>query len=153
MSEVQGGVVTREQIEQIVSEWQIALGLQLWDLKVDWNKPCEEDADASTWRSNQYERATMHFPESIEGLDLATANRLVVHELLHLHTRGIDELLKDTYDQMHRDASSQVERRYEKEIEGVVDRLAYRLVEIGGCVGEADDESTEGPTEVEVRWD
>lgn len=62
-------------------------------------------------------------------------NRIVVHELLHLLTRDIDEVVGDAEDQVHRDAATLLRRRYDHEIEGFVDGLAYRLVEIGGVVG------------------
>jgi len=143
--------LTREQIDEIVEAWQEALGLGTWHLKVDWDKPSGEDADATTWRSNQYDRATMHFSKDHVDWDADFANWIVVHELLHLVTREVDEMLKDVYDQLHRDVATQVERRYEQTIEGIVDRLARRIVMIGGTIGEADDEGEEGSPEGEVR--
>lgn len=124
--------MTKAQMERIVREWQRRLGLERWDLDVAWD-PALEGSDASTWRSDSYDRATLRFDPEWASWDVEFTNRIVAHELLHLLTRDVDVVVKDAQDQMHRDAGTLIERRYLHEIEGFVDRIAYRLVEIGGC--------------------
>lgn len=126
--------MTKGQLERIVRTWQGRLGLERWDLEVDFKEPSKEDSDASTWRSNDYDRATLRFADGWPKWSVQFANRIAVHELLHLVTRELDRVVEDVTDQMHREAATQIDRRYLHEIEGLVDRLAYRLVEMGGCV-------------------
>jgi hypothetical protein len=47
-----------------------------------------------------------------------------------LLTRDIDRVVADLEGELHKDAYTQVDRRYSHEIEGLVDRLAVRLVEM-----------------------
>lgn len=145
-------MLTAAYLRKTVAVWQRRLGLQTWDLVVNLGDPCSQDADASTWRSNTYERAEMKFDPGWRSWSAVFLNRIVVHELMHLVTRDIDELVKDAEDQMHRDAGSMLRRRYDHEIEGLVDRLAFRLVEIGGVVGgKVDGKAAEGASQVGVR--
>jgi hypothetical protein len=128
--------MSRTQFERILRLWQKRLGLETWHLEVDWEKPASEDADASTWRSNNYDRAILYLDpawvswERDRGIEFV--HRIVVHELLHLVFRDVDELVDSLDGQMHRDVCAMVDKRYHHEIEGLCDRLAYRLV---GMVG------------------
>jgi hypothetical protein len=126
--------MTRSAVERAVRVWQRRLGLDGWDVEVEWDEPSEDGSDASTWRSASYDRATMKFAEGWPKWSREFTNRVVVHELLHLVSRDLDEVVNDLEGQLHRDAFTLVDRRYLHEIEGLVDRLAYRLVEIGGQV-------------------
>lgn len=121
-------------MERCVRVWQGRLGLSAWDVRVDWDEPAGPDANAETRYLNDYDRATVRFAPDVSGWSPEFLNRIVVHELLHLHLRDVDRVVADVDGFLHRDVFSQVEKRYEHESEGLVDRLAYRLVEIGGCV-------------------
>lgn len=114
--------------------WQTRLGLSAWDVEVDWDKSATEGSDASTWRSDDYDRATVAFADGWESWSREFLNRIVAHELLHLLVRDVDLVVDALDGLLHRDVFSQVENRYAHESEGLVDRLSYRLVEIGGCV-------------------
>lgn len=142
--------MNREQIERVVETWQLRLGLQNWDLRVEWDKPAGDEANASTWRMDKYDRATMHFAPECDEWDEFFLNWIVVHELLHLCTREIDETHKAIEEHLHRAVWDVHDKRYDHEIEGFIDRLARRLVLIGGTVGEVDHEGAQGAAESEV---
>jgi hypothetical protein len=65
-----------------------------------------------------------------EKKGLPFVHRIVVHELLHLLVRDLDEVIDSLDGQLHRDAFTVTENRYCHEIEGLIDRLSYRLVEL-----------------------
>lgn len=125
--------MSKGELRRIVRVWQGRLGADQWELEVDFSEPSRDGTDASTWRSNDYDRATMRFGDGWEKWSVEFANRIAVHELLHLGTREVDRVVDDVTDQMHREAATQIERRYLHEVEGFVDRLACRLVDLVGC--------------------
>lgn len=127
--------MTAKRLEHIVRVWQRRLGLESWDVKVNLHEPCHEDADATTWRSNQYERAEIRFDRDWGKWDLAFANRIVVHELVHLLARDVDEVMKPPLEHLDSRLAKTLEKIQDREMEGLVDRLAYRFVEVGGFVG------------------
>lgn len=121
-------------MERCVRVWQGRLGLSAWDVRVDWDEPASEEANATMQYLHDYDRSTVRFGEDVLGWERVFLNRIVVHELLHLHLRDVDRVVADLDGLLHRDVQDQVSKRYEHELEGLVDRLACRLVEIGGCV-------------------
>ena len=130
--------MTRKQFEAILRGWQKRLGLERWDLRIDWDKPTSEDADASTWRSNDYDSAILYLDpdwaswEKSRGRDFV--NRIIVHELLHLAIRDVDSVVDSLESHLHRDVFAVTEHRYKHEYEGFVDRMSYRIVELGGVL-------------------
>ena len=123
--------MTRKQIEATVSEWQTRLGLDGWKITVQYaDMPGEEWAKIEPFSS--YDQAALTISVGYPNWTPAVANVTIVHELLHLLVRDIDAVVEDARSQLHPQASVQVEKRYEHEVEGFVDRLAARIVEIGG---------------------
>lgn len=120
--------MTKSALERLVRLWQGRLGLERWkiDVKVS-SEPIGGFADVQA--SSQYEFATVTFAAGIAD---EVVEQTVVHELLHLLLRDTDALVEDARSQLHPQASVQVEKRYEYVQEGFVDRLAARIVEIGG---------------------
>jgi hypothetical protein len=119
-------------MERLLKTWQARLGLDSWDITVDFDTCCSEACHATVKRSDTYDRATMLLDVEWESWDGVFAARTVVHELLHLLTRDIDEVYKSLESHLHRDVYDVVDSRYQHEIEGLVDRLSYRFVELGG---------------------
>ena len=125
--------MTRKQIEATVSEWQTRLGLDGWKIAVQYaDMPGEEWAKIEPFSA--YDHATLTVSVGYMNWTPAVANVTIVHELLHLLVRDIDAVVEDARSQLHPQASVQVEKRYEHEVEGFVDRLAARIVELGGVV-------------------
>jgi hypothetical protein len=122
--------MTEKRLRRLFADWQGRLGLSAWDITLNFREPCPDTADATTWRSDDYDRATIRFDKDWRKWNEVFAGRIAVHELLHLATRNLDRVVADLEGELHKDAYTQVDRRYSHEIEGLVDRLAVRLVEL-----------------------
>lgn len=129
--------MTRAELEAIVAWWVPRLGLAAWEIEVEWD-PRRDDMDfdsgvrhAATWRSRDYDEARLYFhPSEHADWDRRKANQLAVHELLHLVTRDVEFVLDQVDGQLHRDVDSVVSGGHRHAVEGAVDRLAYRLVDL-----------------------
>lgn len=134
--------MTRKQLEQIVAEWIPRLGLAHWDIVVVWPEAGDADdpfqaedhsAHASTWRARDYDSAKIFFNDrERESWSVAEAHRHAVHELLHLVTREVEFVLDLLDGHLHRDVDDLVARSHRHAVEGAIDRLAYRFVELAG---------------------
>lgn len=127
----------RAQVEQIVHWWIPRLGLDHWRIDVVWDHSRDEAPSfdsfehAFTWRARDYDEARMYFnPNEMEHWDRRQANEIVVHELLHLVTRDIEFVLDQIEDQLHRDVETLVTVSHRHAVEGAVDRLSKRIVEL-----------------------
>ena len=122
--------MTRKQFEREFRTWQNRLGLDAWHVEINWDEPARKDCDATTWRSDDYDRAVIKLDVEWPSWDDDFTRRIIVHELLHLLTRDVDEVFDSLETQLQRDLYTATQNRYKHEIEGLVDRLSYRLVEI-----------------------
>lgn len=129
--------MTRNQLEAIVAEWIPRLGLERWEIKIAWEGWEDEaehrDAHAFVWRARDYDQARLYLnPTDSKKWSLVEAHVIIVHELLHLATREVEFVLDMVDGYLHRDVDQAVARAHRHAVEGVVDRLAYRLVELVG---------------------
>lgn len=125
--------MTRAVIERLVRRWVPRLGLERWRIEFCWDEPCDPEKErAKVVRSCFYDRATLYFASDFGSWSLESAEQTVVHELLHLCLRDVDEVLSDLDGQLQRDAAEMVDRRYRQAMESFVDRLSCRLVDLGG---------------------
>lgn len=120
--------MTEARIRKLIKHWQDFLGLQSWEITLDLSGPCEEGVKAMTWRTDQYDTATMILASDWREWDNRFANRLIVHELLHLVSRDLDEAMKSALSFLHDFEQGPVAQRFDHEMEGVIDRMAERLV-------------------------
>lgn len=120
--------MTRKQVEQYLAAWQARLGLERWDIVVDWDKPCAATAEATITREHKYERAWLRLRRDWDKWGNERIKRVIIHELLHLATRDIDRVLASAQKSLHPDAWRMLNDRYDHEIEGFIDALAVRLV-------------------------
>lgn len=129
--------LTRKDIETIVSTWQERLNMKHWTITVVWDEKTDADtseAHATAWRSKSYDEATFHFNPEFDSWDRQKANVVSVHELLHCLGRDVESFWDAIEGQLHKDVDSVAMKIFEHNLEGFIDRLAYRLVEIGGPV-------------------
>lgn len=124
--------MTKPKVEQAVRTWQTRLGLDGWTIRVEFAE-APDSAYAEVKPEAAYDNAVLTISPAHVNWTPELANQTIVHELLHLLTRDLDAVVEDARAQLHPQASAQVEKRYEHEIEGFVDRLALRIVEIAGC--------------------
>lgn len=122
--------MTRAQAERIIRDWQHRLGLERWKIEIDWDESAGEGNNARTWRSDLYDTARMLWDPEWPKWSRERFEQTAIHELLHLLHRDLDETWKDMEGQIHRDAWSLADKRYFQEMEGFIDRLAIRLLEI-----------------------
>jgi hypothetical protein len=124
--------VTKAALERLVRLWVPRLGLERWKVDVDWSKPCADHNVAEIEKSSFYDTGTIRLEPGWAKWSPEYAEQTVVHELLHLCHRDVDEAFADLEGQLHRDAWTMAERRYKQAMEGFIDRAASRLVEIAG---------------------
>lgn len=129
-------MLERDDIEEIWRTWQRRLGLEGWDVTFEWDHPIfgDDTAHAEIWRSNSYDTVRVRFNSDFTTWSRARANKHVVHELCHLMTRDLDQAVESAEAIVSRDAYKLLESRYSHEVEGVVDRLAVRFVDLAGVV-------------------
>ena len=73
----------RERIRQLIEKWEPILGVRVkrWQVK-------EHEALKEYWASVDVDRATIKFCAQLAGRSLDFVEFVVVHELVHLLTRG-----------------------------------------------------------------
>jgi len=134
--------VTRAQLEAIVAWWRPRLGLERWALEVRWDRDPDEPSFTDTqnafiWRARDYEEARLYFNPAKHGdWDRERANQIAVHELLHLVCREAEWILDLLDEQLHRDVDTMISRSHHHALEGAIDRVACRLVELVAELGE-----------------
>lgn len=124
--------MTKAQFERVIRTWQDRLGIAHWDITVNWGAPADSSDFAEITAETSYDKAVMRVNPNFGEWTDVFLNQVVVHELLHCVCRDMDIAVLDARSGLHPTAASQAEARYRHESEGVVDRLAIRLVEIGG---------------------
>ena len=131
--------LTRADIRAIVRTWQRRLEIDHWSIEIDFGTPAEASEEgregpwASIWRSRDYDLARLCLAEGWCDWSRREANEHVVHELVHLWTREVEFVLDALYRvDIHGDARSVIEETHRHLTEGVVDRIARRLIALVG---------------------
>ena len=127
--------MTRDQLVQLVENWQERLGLKLWHIEIKWD-PAQFTGDpaphARVWRSRNYNEATLRLnPHTCEEWDFPFAERTIVHELLHLIERDLDTAVGRLKAQVpDEDMRAVVSDVYDDAAEAYLDFVANRIVDI-----------------------
>lgn len=137
--------MTKKQAEKVVARWVKLLKVEHWEIDVVWPEDYSkwpettqdfprwgDDAWAAVYRTKDYEVARVY----INPAQLDKPNRLIeiaiIHEILHIVSKGLEHIV-DLYDgMMHRDVDSILTATFKHEVEGVIDKLAFRFYEIAG---------------------
>ena len=122
--------MTRAKIIKLVGHWQEFLGLNHWLVAVDFETPPTDGADACIWRFHSYDGATLYLEEDWKSWDDPRANQLIVHELLHLLTRDLERAWDSVEGHVDPGVWKALDNRFDHELEGAIERLAGRLVEL-----------------------
>lgn len=137
----------RQRIENYVWRWAELLKLRHFEIVIVWpedysrwpetddNWPNFKESShdfAATFRSKNYEHARLYFNEALLARigDDRLVEATVVHELLHIVCKDVEGVLDLIDGQLHRDVDSIVTEAFGNAHEAVIDRLAYRLVDI-----------------------
>lgn len=126
--------MTERVLRRILAGWQKRLRLEHWDVKLDLETFANPGCYATVWAADDYDTATVKVDAEWRGWSTELANQTVVHELLHIVFRDVDEAVCAGRQRLSDDAAAVVKYGYEHALEGTADRLAHRLVELGGCV-------------------
>lgn len=122
--------MTEKQRNSLIVQWKKRLGLDHWLIEISEETPENPDALASVSPAESYDRATIRFAPEWPEWPQQFAERVIVHELLHIVFRDLVEAEQSIYDALSHDARVLYSRRLEHELEGVIDRLAERYVEV-----------------------
>lgn len=115
--------MNRVALIKLVRAWQSTLALDHWRIDIVDESP-GDDAYAITWYSDDYDAAELRFNPEWDTWDTEQLNRIIAHELLHIHLRDIDQLYGRTVRHLGSEAQSFAQEAFSHEIEGLVDRLA-----------------------------
>lgn len=120
-----------------IRTWQKRLKLEhiKLDIKLD-EEPEHPEALASVYPDALYDCATMLFRADWPTHEPFELNRIVVHELLHIMFRDFGRAVRSVGHAGILSHQVQVlwHEQCEDAEEGLIDRLAHRLVELGGVV-------------------
>ena len=122
--------MTKKDLERIVAVWQQRLKLQNYRIEFLWNQDTEGYAEIKV--HDDYEEATLKFGPRFREWDTSLANKVVVHELLHIFENGTGIVAESLEDILESHAYALFTSRYNHECENWIDRLAFILVELGG---------------------
>lgn len=117
--------MTQKQIAARLTYWQKHMRLTHWKINLIFDEDLHDSAVASVSLADDYDRCHMQIDmEKIKDDPNINLDHIIVHELLHLQFRDLDQ----SYGLMREYVSPGVWNMYqeqmEHEIEGIVDRLA-----------------------------
>lgn len=122
--------MTQAKILKLVASWQEFLGLSQWDIAVDFDTPTGEEANAHIFRFNQYDKAILYLNQDWKSWNLRHTNELIAHEMLHLLARDLEQAWQSVDNHVTDEVFMALDDRFVHELEGLVDRLALKLVEL-----------------------
>jgi hypothetical protein len=132
---LQGTSGPRAEMERITRVWQERMRLTYWEITFDWSTPLDpEETLGEIIRNNPYDDAKIRFAANFAEWDRRFANVVIVHELMHLLTRDLEEAAESAGALLGASAGKLFQARLDYELEGVVDRTAAVLVDVGGVV-------------------
>lgn len=119
-----------------VQFWQFTLhelGLTGWEIDritltdAPFGSP---DANAAVMPHHTYDRVSFEFNHHVEDFQPSELDRTIVHEWLHVAMRDFDQAVDEAEDSLAPAAAEMWEARVKHEREGVVDRMAWLLVQL-----------------------
>lgn len=130
--------MTPAQLRRIVRTWQKRLKLEHFEIEVSLDEePENPEALASCEPSDLYDYAQLRFRSDWPTHSLDYLNRIVVHELVHVMFRDYGQAIRSVgfaSGGISPDVRSMWHDRCHDAEEAIVDRVANRLVELGGIV-------------------
>lgn len=126
--------MTKRQLTKIYRTWQRRLGLEKWDIKINWDEPTTR-GEAVTWRCNDYDEGHVHFETDWVKWTNTEANLFCVHELVHLFMRDVEQASDAGEETIKNPTAKELYRkRFYHDLEGAIERLAHSFVELVGEV-------------------
>jgi hypothetical protein len=127
--------VTARAVQGILDRWVRRMGLERWKIELELVEPSRETspdewADASIWRSNAYETAKIQLHPTWRSWSAEEAETHLVHELVHLWTRDMEEMLSIAEDQVTSAVFEVIRAAAMQRTEATVDLISRRLIAI-----------------------
>ena len=126
--------MTKREAERVLRVWQERLALDGWDIDLEFDVELDGTRDAEIEWPWSYDHATLRLGPQAREWDDQQGQEVIVHELLHLITRDLAVSVADSWAYASEREKRHVRDRFNHELEGIVDRLAVRLVRLGGLV-------------------
>jgi hypothetical protein len=119
----------RRTVEDYLRELQHGVGLSHWDLELDWGEQCAEDCDAQVSCVDGRFAAVLWLHERFFTLSRLDQRRVLVHELLHMHTAAVVTAARLSMKQQPKDARAWMMAYVRDAEEHTVDALSRVLGE------------------------
>ena len=124
------GPVTEGEVEAILGEWQLRLGLDRWEIRVLWTEPANEDESlAEIEPHNPYDVAVLRLSPGWPEWSRRMMNTIIAHELCHLVVRDLWLAAESVEPYAPPEAWRVFKARWDHHEEQAVDRLARMLVD------------------------
>jgi hypothetical protein len=118
------------EVERLLAEWQRRLGLERWQIVVDWDEPTDEaEALAEIEAESPYDYARLRLSPDWSHWDRRWLNLTLVHELCHLLVRELWPAVESVEEFVPVPAWRVFRARFEHVEEQLVDRLATLYVD------------------------
>ena len=125
--------MTARQAGRLLAYWKRRLGLSHWNIRLELDAEFDPDTtDAHVRWDWSYDNATVRLAPRVRGYAPEKAESVIVHELLHLVLRDLEVAVSEAGVQLPKKARRHFRDRWHHESEGVVERLAVLLTELGG---------------------
>jgi len=125
--------MTREQLERIIATWQERLRLRDWDVKISVHEADSEN-DAEIHVHDYHEQASIRLNPKWVDWDVGLANRVIVHELLHIHEQETKRPVDQAQNAMTKPAYEMLWGWYVAGRERWIEKLAQAIVDMAGAV-------------------
>lgn len=123
----------KSEFKRVFNAWLKILRLTHWEIYFQWDDDPENDlALASVQVESDYDIAHVRLADGWRDWDTHTLNRVIVHELLHLHFRDYDDVLDTAIAPSAYDSRELLRKMAHHELEGLIDRLAHCFVDAHG---------------------
>lgn len=122
--------MTRPQLNAMLRFWVDMLRIGHWDVRIDFDVPASDNNHATCHWPFHYDEAFIRLDKEWRAWSSERAERILIHELLHLVLRDQEVAIKGLISSLDDDAQNLAEYVTTHETEGVVDRLANSLYEL-----------------------
>lgn len=121
-------------LERVLATWVVRLRLTHWEIDIVWGAKALDGEEANVSVDDNYDVAHIKVSSSFTRWSKREANVTIVHELVHVMQRGIDCAVNGLEARMKTETWDVWLDRYDHEKEGLTERTAQALVDLGGVV-------------------
>jgi hypothetical protein len=125
--------VTAQELELLLRTWQQRLRLDRWDLRLVFDMPISEDADAEIRVHDQYDQASIRIGPKYVSWSPANAEAVIVHELVHVFEKRVRSTATAAGDALPAAAREVHWQWYEIVSEQMVENLTLVLLSLVGA--------------------